>query len=45
MGLLVVGLALFLVGRPYLGIIGMVANLAAVLILLEVWVRRPLLQR
>ena len=43
--LLVVGVALFMVGRPYLAIIGSVANLAAVVILLEVWVRRALLRR
>jgi len=43
--LLVVGVALFMVGRPYLAILGSVANFAAVVILLEVWVRRPLLRR
>jgi hypothetical protein len=43
--LLVVGVALFMVGRPYLAVIGSVANLAGVLILLDVWVRRRLLQR
>lgn len=43
--LLVVGLALFVVGRPYLAILGSVGNLAGVLILLDVWVRRRLLQR
>lgn len=43
--LLVVGLALFVVGRPYLAILGSVANLTGVLILLDVWVRRRLLQR
>lgn len=44
-GLLVVGFALFVVGRPYLAIIGSTASFAGVLILLEVLVRRPLLRR
>lgn len=43
--LLVGGLAMFVVGRPYLAILGSVANLAGVLMLLDVWVRRRLLQR